>query len=259
MALLGFVDVIGRIRTIPASPVRAVIESVNRISGYEKALLEEGRTEATIRLENILELVSAADEYDRDHAEGDVDGFLETVALVSDVDRWDGSGGAVNLMTVHSAKGLEFPIVFIVAAEERIFPHDRSMDDLDEIEEERRLFFVGITRAKEELVITCAGRRSLWGSIVPTLPSRFLHEMAEGGAEEASPPHPVVSEPDPAPEESYEETFQVGEWIHHDAFGRGRILELSGEGARQRASIRFETVGTKLLVLHYGKIRKERG
>ena len=254
-ALAAFCRLVREIRALPSDSARTVVEGAIRLSGYEKALRAEKSPQAVIRLENVLEMVTAAEEFDRGQPGGGIDGFLEEVALISDVDEWEDGTGKVNLMTLHSAKGLEFPVVYLAGMEERLFPHERSMESDEELEEERRLCYVGVTRAREELVLTSARVRTLFGAPRPTLPSRFLDEMARalGGSFEPG------ALPPPRPEPGEADAFRVGEWVAHDEFGRGRVLEISGEGVRTRASILFDGVGRKRLVLHYAALRREGG
>jgi DNA helicase-2/ATP-dependent DNA helicase PcrA len=157
----------------PAELAERVLEA----SGYRDALADESSIEAEGRLENLLELVAQMREYEKEAEEPSLLGFLERVALVSDVDGYDAEKGAVSLMTVHTAKGLEFPSVFITGMEERIFPHARSVDDDSAVEEERRLCYVAVTRARKELVLTRVRRRRLSGQELPGIPSRFLAEL----------------------------------------------------------------------------------
>jgi len=157
----------------PAELAERVLEA----SGYRDALSDESSIEAEGRLENLLELVGQMREYEKEAEEPSLLGFLERVALVSDVDGYDAEKGAVSLMTVHTAKGLEFPSVFITGMEERIFPHARSVDDDSAVEEERRLCYVAVTRARKELVLTRVRRRRLSGQELPGIPSRFLAEL----------------------------------------------------------------------------------
>jgi DNA helicase-2/ATP-dependent DNA helicase PcrA len=152
-------------------------ERVLELSGYRDALAAEASPEADGRLENLLELVAQMREYEKETEEPTLHGFLERIALASDVDGYDPEKGAVSLMTVHTAKGLEFPSVFITGMEERIFPHARSVDDDAAIEEERRLCYVAVTRARRHLHLSRVRRRRLSGQELPGIPSRFLSEL----------------------------------------------------------------------------------
>ena len=146
-------------------------------SGYRDALAAEASLEAEGRIENLLELVAQMREYEREAEEPTLAGFLERIALASDVDGYDPEKGAVSLMTVHTAKGLEFPWVFLTGLEENIFPHARSVDDDAAVEEERRLCYVAVTRAMRRLFLTRVRRRRLSGQELPGIPSRFLRDL----------------------------------------------------------------------------------
>ena len=165
----------------PASGPPSLAEKVLEESGYRDALAGEATLEAEGRIENLLELVAQMREYEREAEEPTLHGFLERVALASDVDGYDPEKGAVSLMTVHTAKGLEFPVVFITGLEERIFPHARSVDDDSAVEEERRLCYVAVTRARTLLHLSRVRRRRLSGQELPGIPSRFLRELPAGG------------------------------------------------------------------------------
>jgi DNA helicase-2/ATP-dependent DNA helicase PcrA len=157
----------------PASLAEKILEE----SGYRDALATEATMEAEGRIENLLELVAQMREYEREAEEPTLHGFLERIALVSDVDGYDPDKGAISLMTVHTAKGLEFPVVFITGLEERIFPHARSVDDDSAVEEERRLCYVAVTRARTQLYLSRVRRRRLSGQELPGVPSRFLRDL----------------------------------------------------------------------------------
>jgi DNA helicase-2/ATP-dependent DNA helicase PcrA len=157
----------------PASLAEKILEE----SGYRDALAGEATMEAEGRIENLLELVAQMREYEREAEDPSLHGFLERIALVSDVDGYDAEKGAISLMTVHTAKGLEFPVVFITGLEERIFPHARSVDDDSAVEEERRLCYVAVTRARKQLYLSRVRRRRLSGQELPGVPSRFLRDL----------------------------------------------------------------------------------
>src|SRR5450432_26817 len=180
----AFVDLMRRLREEgaelgPASLAEKVFEE----SGYRDALAGEATLEAEGRIENLLELVAQMREYEREAEEPSLHGFLERVALASDVDGYDPDKGAISLMTVHTAKGLEFPVVFLTGLEERIFPHARSVDDDSAVEEERRLCYVAVTRARTQLHLSRVRRRRLSGQELPGIPSRFLRDLPQGSVE----------------------------------------------------------------------------
>ena len=240
-----------------ASPAE-VLQQVLDSSAYIAELEAEKTVEAQGRVENLQELVGVADAYARDNAEGGVRGFLEQVALVSDADQIVDDEGAVTMMTLHIAKGLEFPVVFITGMEEGVFPHMRSMTDPGQLEEERRLCYVGITRAKERLFLTHAWSRSLWGGTNYNPPSRFLHEIPE---------HLVVVAGEEVPEDDTELvrgkagpgpaiTVRVGEEVFHERWGRGVVVAVAGSGSNAEVTVHFAEEGQKRLLLAYAPLRK---
>jgi DNA helicase II / ATP-dependent DNA helicase PcrA len=176
--LAAFVELMNQLReAAPTLGVAGLAEKVLEDSGYRDALAAEASLEAEGRMENLLELVAQMREYEREAEEPSLNGFLERIALASDVDGYDPEKGAVSLMTVHTAKGLEFPWVFLTGLEENIFPHARSVDDDAAIEEERRLCYVAVTRAMRRLFLTRVRRRRLSGQELPGIPSRFLRDL----------------------------------------------------------------------------------
>jgi len=231
------------------------------------------------REENLGELVTAAGRYDERTPESNLQGWLEEVALVSQIDEYQDDDDRVVLMTVHAAKGLEFPAVFITGMEEGLFPHEISMASESGVEEERRLAYVAITRAKRELFITYALARMRFGLILEAQPSRFLREIPEdvmerlpifGRVEERREEERREEEARPAiirkaekPREAApiaeyepEEQFHVGEQVRHPTFGLGEVREISGSGARQTILVRFKGIGIKRLVREYAKLEK---
>jgi DNA helicase II / ATP-dependent DNA helicase PcrA len=188
----AFVELMLRLRaeSVALGPAE-LAEKVLEESGYRDALAAESSLESEGRIENLLELVAQMREYENEAEEPTLIGFLERVALVSDVDGYDPEKGAVSLMTVHTAKGLEFPAVFITGMEERIFPHARSIDDDSAVEEERRLCYVAVTRARKHLSLTRVRRRRLSGQELPGIPSRFLAELPAEAIEAIVMPRPA--------------------------------------------------------------------
>jgi DNA helicase-2/ATP-dependent DNA helicase PcrA len=175
---------------------------------------------------------------------------------VSDADELSDEEGAVTIMTLHIAKGLEFPVVFIVGLEDGVFPHVRSMTDPAELEEERRLAYVGITRAKERLYLTHAWQRSLWGGSNFNPPSRFLSEIpdelirtVESGDESEKLAEMVQQKKTPL-------SLAVGDDVFHERWGRGTVLAVSGRGTSAEASVHFESEGTKRLLLAYAPLQR---
>jgi DNA helicase-2/ATP-dependent DNA helicase PcrA len=238
----------------------AFIDLVLEQSGYREALRRERAPEAEARLENLEELVAAAEEFTRTDAEPTLEGFLDGVALVSDVDELKDAEGRVTLMTLHSAKGLEFPAVFMTGLEEGVFPHARSMGDPDEIEEERRLCYVGVTRAKERLTLSWALHRRIHGYGVGE-PSRFLREMPEdqllplnaGRVQERGEPAQAVPRYEPA-EESW--PIKVGARVRHARFGEGLVVGVERDGADTVVTVGFASVGRKRLSLQYAQLEE---
>jgi DNA helicase-2/ATP-dependent DNA helicase PcrA len=262
-SLAAFRDLLGRWRAQAAGPVYHLLREIESATDYRGYLERLGGELTGERLENVGELEAAALEYDTRTPGGGVAGFLEENALLADVDKWDAETDKVCLLTLHNAKGLEFPVVFLAGLEEGLVPHARSVQagGDEELEEERRLLYVGITRAKEELTLSRAVWRYTWGAGGGRLPSRFLSEIptdvleAAGGPEDgdgAPPPEleellPVVRElPD----------FREGETVHHRFYGLGQIVSLSGRGASRRALVEFPRFGRKLLQLEYAGLTR---
>ena len=272
-ALLRFADMIAdlgeKARTLPLDEVYdALLEQ----SGYRLALEMQGSEEAQGRLDNIRELKSSILDYMKRTAElggePSLEGFLEELSLISDVDKYDENADVVTMMTMHSAKGLEFPHVFLCGVEEGLFPSYRSMDSQEEMEEERRLCYVAMTRAKETLTITCAQRRMLYGQTSYARPSRFIAEIPAELVREAG--HKLRREErSPRPDRSWERApvrpprtapaayapqsaplpdFRPGMHIRHKAFGPGKIVEVTPMGGDMLLRIQFEEAGEKLMM-----------
>lgn len=288
-AISGFTNLMGTLRTLveaqssPAQITAAVLEQ----SGLLDALQESKDPQDEGRIENLNELVAVAQEFAEERVEAGESAtlmdFLEDVALVADadeipVDARDDQSGVVTLMTLHTAKGLEFPTVFLTGMEENIFPHSRSIGEREEIEEERRLAYVGITRAKERLYISRAEYRSAWGAPNYNPPSRFLDEIPEEviswsgegvhGATKMSQYRKAVSSGSsrliarPAKptgrKVSSENTLQLapGDRVSHDTFGLGTVIAVSGEAEKSEATIDFGSYGEKRLLLRYAPVDK---
>jgi DNA helicase-2/ATP-dependent DNA helicase PcrA len=254
-------------------PGELVEEVVDR-TGYGAMLDAEGTDEAYSRRENLAELAGAAAEYET------LEGFLERMALVADSDELDLSGGRVALMTLHVAKGLEFDAVFLTGMEEGVFPHLRSLGDPFALEEERRLCYVGVTRARRHLAVTHAWTRSLFGATTHGIPSRFLAELPEGLLDDVAPPvwrtargEPIDlygtgddggttfgrgAPPTPRPETTGAEQLglAVGDAVVHERWGRGTVLSVEGSGTQQRGRVRFEAVGEKQLLFAMAPLRR---
>jgi DNA helicase-2/ATP-dependent DNA helicase PcrA len=241
----------------------AVLVGIVEDTGYIAALQAEDTPEAQSRIENLRELVGVAREYEE--REGpDLQGFLATISLVSDLDQLDEAESYVTLMTLHMAKGLEFPVVILCGLEEGIFPHVRAMPEPYEVEEERRLCYVGVTRAREELFLTYARRRHTWGSAYLHPPSRFLSEMV--GLEFLNaPPLPQTGRGGgwndvalPASGRAAAALdIAVGDIVVHQTFGRGSVLDVRGAGGDAFITVQFDSVGRKHIMLNYAKLEKQ--
>jgi DNA helicase-2/ATP-dependent DNA helicase PcrA len=248
-------------------------ESLARIldrSGYLAALEKEGSPEAEARLDNLRELLSAADDFRRD-AEGveeeertEIESFLDSVALVADIDSFDRRDDCVSLMTVHTAKGLEFPVVFVVGLEEGIFPHAGSLRDERGIEEERRLCYVAMTRAMEQLYLSAAGERMRFGSRSYNAASRFLREIPDAACERAggrgASRRRSSRAGDAGLDYSYSQEVPDGDGpaagmrVRHPIFGAGTILSVAGSGPGQKLKIRFERAGVKTILVRFANL-----
>jgi len=254
-AVRSFVDLLRDLQEV-AQRARAaeLVEEVLERTGYRASLEEEGTEEAQTRLENVRELVTVAQEYEMATGQADLQSFLEHLSLVTDADTYDETADRVVLMTLHAAKGLEFRAVFLCGLEEGIFPHVRSLDDPRQLEEERRLAYVGITRSKERLHLTYARVRSLFGRSSANVPSRFLEEVPEDVLERVQPgPRPWEATASLGPTRGVAE-LSVGDLVRHRHFGTGRVLEVEGEGQTAVAAVYFEGVGVKRLALGYAPL-----
>ncbi|MCP5003585.1 MAG: UvrD-helicase domain-containing protein [Planctomycetes bacterium] len=290
-AVMGFCDIVSALCKFPSYPVMALVKHVIDKVGFREYLTQSYDHDSKERLENIEELINAANEYDISNTGGSLEGFLEGVALISDIDKWDEGENAVTLMTLHAAKGLEFPIVFMAGFEEGLLPHSKSEDSDIDVEEERRLCYVGITRAQRELFLTHARYRSKFGKRSVGDPSRFLGEIPEDLTETidktsyASVMGDIQAERDyggrefPSSRdiwfqsikkneeaatsvignltstESYTSNFLPGDMVRHGRFGRGRVTSISPSS--DVAFVDFKRAGTKKLILKYAKLEKE--
>jgi DNA helicase-2/ATP-dependent DNA helicase PcrA len=242
--------------------VQMVMEDVVRRSGIEAALKKAGGEETgEDHLANVNELITSAAEYDAGNPEGTLEDYLAAISLVSDVDHLKGAGGSVTLMTLHAAKGLEFPVVAMIGLEEGCLPHARARGNLKELEEERRLCFVGITRAQERLILTKAAYRTLRGLRERTVTSPFLNEMPSDAFEVTDRTglnfddrDAGVRERPDAESQHLGARFRKGQTVRHPTFGIGRISDISDFGQHTRAVIDFNRVGRKTLILQYARL-----
>jgi DNA helicase-2/ATP-dependent DNA helicase PcrA len=239
-----------------------VIHGSGLIEFFQKEKGERGET----RVENLGELVSAARGFTADPADdmSDLDAFLSHAALESGEGQAEAWEDCIQLMTMHSAKGLEFPLVFLCGMEDGLFPHQRSVTDPHGLEEERRLCYVGITRAKQTLYVTYAEQRRLHGMDNFSQPSRFIAEIPAELVEEIRPrvqvSRPMANRGKPSRGASgsirpgAELGVRLGQRVRHEKFGDGVILNCEGQGAHARVEVNFETKGTKWLVLSYANL-----
>ena len=291
--IADLLDILAEVEGAADAGVAPVVQAVLEDTGYLAELEAERSIEAEARLENLQELIGVCREFDEALTEGDVTGlagiasggadseapavptglarvqaFLEAVSLVTDLDDIEGDKRAVTLMTLHSAKGLEFPVVFLTGLEDGVFPHLRSLGDPDELEEERRLCYVGITRAQERLYLCHAWSRTLFGRTEFYPPSRFLSEIPEelvevlgetkpiGGGLGAHREAVVSAALASGPRGAQVPALSVGDDVDHETFGEGVIVDLIGEGDRAEAVVRFRDVGEKRLLLAWAPLQK---
>ncbi len=254
-----FVDLINGFKfDLPNFTAAEMIEKVINESGYRQKLELEATPEAISRVENIKELISVAKEFEKNSDEQNLSAFLMQVSLMTDLDKLDENTPAVTLMTIHSAKGLEFPVVFIIGMEEGIFPHYRSLTEPSELEEERRLCYVGMTRAKKRLYLVSAEERLIFGENWFNGPSRFIEEIPKEliKADMASKDKGIEKIDIGVPAEEIEYHYNVGDAIAHPKFGHGEITGLSGKGSELMIQVSFESAGEKLLMAKYAPLSK---
>ncbi len=269
-ALQDFQTLIERfVARLPATSVPDLISALLQETGYVAELEEEGTPEAASRIENLRELVSAAQDFTERSEDTSLQAFLDMVSLLTDVDEGlRDTGGKVTLMTLHMAKGLEFPVVFIAGMEEGLFPHGRAYTDPEELEEERRLCYVGMTRAKRRLFLTLAVQRRLYGAESYNLPSRFLEEITPHLIERIEAPIPSAGslpegfdEPGVRYEVEADQTpfvdfYQPGVRVRHPEWGVGRIRERIGDGEEIKVVVTFPGIGTKKLKVKYAQLSR---
>jgi DNA helicase-2/ATP-dependent DNA helicase PcrA len=278
VAIRAFTDLMDELRALVVGnmPPAEVLEAVLDRSGYLKELSESTDPQDESRVENLSELVGVAREFEERVPDGGVPEFLEQVSLVADADSVpdpDGNGGVVTLMTLHAAKGLEYPVVFLTGLEDGVFPHLRTLGDTAELQEERRLAYVGITRARQRLYVSRATQRMAWGQTAYNPASRFLEELPEhvmdwrrlastvtsvpAGARVAA---RVASSPlltRRAPGMRTVPDLEVGDRVTHDAFGLGTVTATRGVGDQAQAEVDFGgATGAKWLLLRYAPVEK---
>jgi DNA helicase-2/ATP-dependent DNA helicase PcrA len=273
-SMVSALAVLVEAKTKPSVIVEAALEQ----SGLLKELADSTDPQDEVRVENLKELVAVSMEYEErpfeelgEDEEISLAGFLEKVSLVADADEipeGEDHGGVVTMMTLHTAKGLEFPTVFLTGMEDGIFPHSRTLGEKDEIEEERRLAYVGLTRARQRLYISRAEYRSTWGAPNYNPPSRFLDEIPEevikwrNQGRSSSPSlvtrSRVATTPPPRAtgKKSVAMELAVGERVSHDTFGLGTVVAVAGAGDKAEATINFGQYGEKRLLLRYAPVEK---
>ena len=274
-SMISALNVLVEAKTRPSVIVEAALEQ----SGLLNELVDSTDPQDEVRVENLKELVAVSIEYEErefdelvEDEEISLSGFLEKVSLVADADEipeGEDHGGVVTMMTLHTAKGLEFPTVFLTGMEDGIFPHSRTLGEKDEIEEERRLAYVGLTRARKRLYLSRAEYRSTWGAPNYNPPSRFLDEIPEdviewrnqGGASltpslvrksrvATAPPPRATGKKISVME------LQIGDRVSHDTFGLGSVVAVAGEAEKAEATINFGQYGEKRLLLRYAPVEK---
>ena len=262
LAMAQFAELIAHLHEMSGNvSVHRLASEAMEVSGYIQALKDDRTMESQTRLENIQEFLSVTEHFELSNEDKSLPMFLEQVALISDIDTYDESGNAVTLMTLHAAKGLEFPIVYMAGMEEGIFPHRRSIDDHEELEEERRLCYVGMTRARERLTFSYAHQRMMMGQIQRSDVSRFIGEIPEELYAQTLPKKrqfgdtswktgfkPVRS--------TGTATYRPGQKVEHPVFGRGVILNSSGTGDEEQVTIAFDGEGIKKLQVSFAKLQK---
>ncbi|MGI9601212.1 MAG: 3'-5' exonuclease, partial [Acidimicrobiales bacterium] len=279
----SFLVLYDELAALAADGPAPLLEAVLDRTGYVAELQDQRSIEAEGRLENLAELVGSAREYET------LDEFLEQISLVSDTDDYDEEDSSVTLMTLHSAKGLEFPVVYLMGLEDGVFPHMRSLGEPDELEEERRLAYVGITRAQQRLYVTHAWSRMLHGATQYNPASRFLEEIPAGlvvdadgsrekrrrssgnfgssgtssyGSDSAWSQHredrvdAALKPRGPVPSGADALGLKVGDDVRHQKWGEGVILAISGQGDKAEATVRFPGEGEKVLLLSWAPLEK---
>lgn len=287
--LRDFHKLITEMRTRLDLPPHELIRLVLEKSGYTTMLRESGEDEDADRLANVEELVTAAKQFHDQNPESTITDFLEQITLASDVDGWDEQADHVSVMTLHASKGLEFPVVYVLAVEEGLLPHERSMGRDDEIEEERRLCFVGMTRAMKELYLCHARMREFRGQMNYAIESSFIRELPRDGVERLDPsmarnvarsaadewrakaghaardwadtgarpylPPKKTTELKPTIPDGADTGLAVGVVVQHEEFGIGQVTDVSGFGAMRRVKIRFPGHAEKTFVADKLKVK----
>jgi DNA helicase-2/ATP-dependent DNA helicase PcrA len=288
VGLLALADLLAGVRALPRAPVEPLLRTLVERSGYLEALEASDGDPTGARAENVAELLAAAHEFDRAQGEG-LSAYLERTGLVSDQDALEDGAEAVSLLSAHAAKGLEFPFVIVVGAETGLFPHARSVQDDAQLEEERRLFYVAMTRAMERLLITHAAQRFVYVGMEPRLPSPFLRDIpaavvegedrarsmglgwrpggrgAFGGRDAVGEDEPLYETAPPAPDDGDDglpvfarggEPLAPGDRVRHPHFGLGRVFACEGRGETVRWTVDFDAAGRKTLAPPFARLER---
>ena len=262
-------------------PPSQVIDFVLKESGYLGALVKENTDEAMARIDNLKELIAAAKTFETANPDAGVEGFLDQASLISDIDNFDPGSPRITLMTLHCAKGLEFSVVFLVGLEEGLLPHSRSADDPEEMEEERRICYVGMTRAREKLFLTSARSRRTYSGLAASRPSRFLEDIPPGVLDERGHEKRVKRRKttvganvdnirnffrDKKIDVDFSKLtkhatvpgaeFGVGDKVEFAKYGIGKVIAVEGEGDELRYVVNFRGVGRKKLLARMAKLKK---
>lgn len=246
-------------------PVTQLLEDILERTGYCEKLKNLGTNEAENRLENIEEFLSITQHFEEESEDDSLIAFLTDLALISDIDTVDDEEDQVLLMTIHGSKGLEYPVVFLIGMEEGVFPHSRSLLEPEQMEEERRLCYVGITRAEQELYITNAQRRTLYGRtnyndtsrFITEIPSQLIHNENEQGHENVE--EPMIFDPfeiEMMAKEEEVSLWKIGDKISHHKWGRGIVVNVKGKGDATEIDVTFPSVGVRRLLAKFAPIER---
>jgi DNA helicase-2/ATP-dependent DNA helicase PcrA len=278
--IIEFMQLINHWREkVPTTPASQIIQGIVHESGYVQELKDQANDEATDRLNNLQELFNAAIQFAEENEDASLEAFLANAALASSLDEGEKDNQKVTLMTLHAAKGLEFPVVFLVGLEQGLFPSFRSLNQREALEEERRLMYVGITRAQEQLMLSHAQARRLYGNREYAVPSQFLAELPPEYMTGAMPTKRAKSAASIATNSTKTSNtsntrklgsknnssqteakpairWEIGDHVNHDTFGEGIVTNLLGEGAKAYIAVAFPGIGKKILDPRLAPIHK---
>jgi DNA helicase-2/ATP-dependent DNA helicase PcrA len=273
--LAEFARIMAELRRVLEQPPDQVMRQVLETSGYRRMLLESKDPDDQDRLANVEQLITDAKLFAAEDSSRTIGDYVENITLASDVDSWNESQDCVSVMTLHAAKGLEFPVVFMAAVEQGLLPHERSLAKTDELEEERRLAFVGMTRAKEELYLCHARLRAFRGSEMYAIPSPFLDELPtddvqtidlsarpeamtkwRGGSDAAEQGWVDAGvRPETKREPRSKNDYAEGMVVRHDKYGGGKVIDVSGDGPMRKIKVRFAAHGIVTFVAQMAKLK----